>query len=102
MNQEKEIVLELLSEAQIQLEKNEFADIKLNYEHPKWGSLAFRMRTKIRDVNRISLVFSINECWGSLGSGNKKIGEIIRGFINNPEPILSGITTKYRMLFDYT
>jgi transcription initiation factor IIE alpha subunit len=107
MSAEKEIVLTLLKDVKKQLEKEESAEISKNYFHPKWGDLAFVLRTvEIKDKRfepgTIALDFSVNKCSSYLKAGKKeKIISELKELINNPKSILDDIPNYYRMLFDY-
>jgi len=107
MKSERETVLNLLKETKSQLNNKGLADVTLIYEHPKFGALSYRMKTreiKSEDFEdgTIALTFSINECRSTIKAGLKEnLLDEIEELINNPEPILAGVTNKYRMLFDY-
>ena len=107
MDSEKEIVSGLLKDIHRQLINGVIVETIQSYEHPKWGKLIFKMKTvNIEDPDfakgTLALDFSINDCSSYLKDGRKeKLLDEIEELINNPEPILAGVTNKYRMLFDY-
>jgi hypothetical protein len=106
MNSEKEIVLALLIDVKKQLEEGGSAEATMDYVHPKWGNLIFKLNTREIDdpdfeTGTLALEFFINECCCSLKAGQrKKILDDIKKYITDTSPILKHVPNCYRGLFE--